>query len=174
MAPGSGGVDLLTHPHIAEVLGGGARPEAPAKAWPIPARIERSPLVAGGGRVLFVGDAARATDPMSGEGIGQALETGVLAAEAVLRAGARVPSAAADRYQRDVRVGIAVDNRLASLLTRALSHRKGVRVALRVAGLTPWTRRNFARWLFEDYPRAVLATPRRWHRHMLSGPGAYR
>jgi hypothetical protein len=40
-------------------------------------------------------------------------------------------------------------------------------------GATGWTRRNFARWLFEDYPRAVLATPRRWHRGMLSGPGAY-
>ena len=33
---------------------------------------------------------------------------------------------------------------------------------------TPWTRRNFARWLFEDYPRAVVATPRRWHRGLFS------
>jgi menaquinone-9 beta-reductase len=49
-----------------------------------------------------------------------------------------------------------------------------VRAGLRLAGATDWTRRNFARWLFEDYPRAVLATPRRWHRGMFSGPGAYR
>ena len=34
-------------------------------------------------RTLFVGDAAAATDPMTGEGIGQALLTGVLAAEAI-------------------------------------------------------------------------------------------
>jgi hypothetical protein len=45
---------------------------------------------------------------------------------------------------------------------------------VRVAGSTAWTRRNFARWLFEDYPRAMLATPHRWHRRMLTGPGAYR
>ena len=41
------------------------------------------------------------------------------------------------------------------------------------AGLTPWTRRNFARWMFEDYPRAVLFTPRRWRRRMFTRPGAY-
>ena len=36
---------------------------------------------------------------------------------------------------------------------------------------TPWTRRNFARWLFEDYPRAVMVTPRRWRRRLFTGPG---
>ena len=56
------------------------------------------------------------------------------------------------------------------LLIRALRHRKGARAALRVAGATAWTRRNFARWLFEDYPRAVVATPRRWHRGIFTGP----
>ncbi|HEX3540887.1 MAG TPA: geranylgeranyl reductase family protein, partial [Acidimicrobiales bacterium] len=62
--------DLLTRPHIATVLGPSAAPEGPAKAWPIPARIGSTQLVAG--RVLFVGDAARATDTLTGEGIGQA------------------------------------------------------------------------------------------------------
>jgi len=28
--------------------------------------------------------------------------------------------------------------------------------------------------MFEDYPRALIATPRRWHRGMFTGPGAYR
>ena len=167
-------IDLLARAHIAEVLGPDARAETPAKAWPIPARVDRSALSAGGGRVMFVGDAARATDPMTGEGIGQALETGMLAAEAMLRSGHDVPALAAERYERAVHRGIAVDNRLAALLSRALSHRKGARAAIRVAGLSPWTRRNFARWLFEDYPRAYLATPRRWRAHSLTGPGAYR
>ncbi|HZN14890.1 MAG TPA: geranylgeranyl reductase family protein [Acidimicrobiales bacterium] len=167
-------IDLQARPHIAQVLGAGAVAEGPAKAWPIPARVDRTTLTAAGGRVLFVGDAARATDPMTGEGIGQALDTGVLAAEAVVHAGHKAPSRAARDYEHAVKRGLAVDNRLADLLTRALKHRKGARTAVRVAGLTPWTRRNFARWLFEDYPRALLATPRRWHRHMLTGPGAYR
>ncbi|MGI8794885.1 MAG: NAD(P)/FAD-dependent oxidoreductase [Acidimicrobiales bacterium] len=166
--------DLLARPHIVEVLGPDAEPEAPHKAWPIPARIGRSSLHDTSGRVLFVGDAARATDPMTGEGIGQALETGVLAAEAVLKGGPGAPGQAAALYDARVRKGMAVDNNLAALLSRALKHRKGARGAIRVAGSTAWTRRNFARWLFEDYPRAVLATPQRWHRHMLSGPGAYR
>ena len=66
------------------------------------------------------------------------------------------------------------DHKMSLFLVRALRHRKGARTAVRVAGATSWTRRNFARWLFEDYPRAVIATPRRWHRGMFSGPGAYR
>jgi hypothetical protein len=49
-----------------------------------------------------------------------------------------------------------------------------VRAAIRFAGVSAYTRRHFGRWLFEDYPRAILVTPRRWHRHMLSGQGAYR
>lgn len=167
-------IDLLDRSHIADVLGPSARPEAPAKAWPIPARVGRTALTAGGGRVLFVGDAARATDPMTGEGIGQALETGTLAAAAIVHAGPKDPARAAARYAHDVRRGLAFDNRLAGLLSRALSHRKGARTAIRVAGLSSWTRRNFARWLFEDYPRAYLATPHRWRSHSLTGPGAFR
>ena len=47
---------------------------------------------------LFVGDAAGATDPMTGEGIGQALLTGILAAEAVAAAGPD-PAAVGRRYR---------------------------------------------------------------------------
>lgn len=166
--------EILSRPHIARLLGPDAEPEAPHKAWPIPARITETALSAAGGRVLFVGDAARATDPMTGEGIGQALETGVLAAQAILAAGSDLPARAAAGYERAVAGSLAVDHRMAAMLSRALRHRKGARIAVRVAGSSEWTRRNFGRWLFEDYPRAVLATPARWHRRMLSGPGAYR
>ena len=167
--------DLLARPHVRAALGGDARPESPHKAWPIPARVQRTALSAAGGRALFVGDAARATDPMTGEGIGQALETGVLAAEAMLGAGALAPERAASAYASVVRAGLAVDNRLAGRLSEmGIAHRKGLRATLRLAGATGWTRRNFARWLFEDYPRAVVATPHRWHRGMFSGAGAFR
>ena len=61
-----------------------AAPESPAPglAHPRPHRRRRAHRR---GRTLFVGDAAAATDPLTGEGIGQALLTGVLAAEAVAR-----------------------------------------------------------------------------------------
>ena len=167
--------ELLARPHIRSVLGEGAEPEAPHKAWPIPARIERTPLVAAGGRALFVGDAARATDPMTGEGIGQALESGILAAEAIITAGAMQPWVAQRRYEGSVRRTLGLDNRLAAFLSaHGVAHRKGIRAAIRLAGATAWTRRSFARWLFEDEPRAALATPARWHRRFLRRPGAYR
>lgn len=165
---------LLARPHIRDVLGETATPEAPHKAWPIPARLPSTPLVAAGGRALFVGDAARAGDPLTGEGIAQALESGTLAAEAILAAGPAHPERATATYQREVGRGLARDLRFAELLARPLAHRRGVGWAMRLVDVSPWTRRHFARWLFEDYPRAVLATPGRWRAGMLSGVGAYR
>jgi geranylgeranyl reductase family protein len=164
--------DLLARPHIAAVLGPDATPEAPHKAWPIPARVDRLPRHAG--RVLFAGDAAAADDLLTGEGIGQALLTGILAAEAILGAGPDRPADATAAYDRAVDHHLVADHRMSALLQRALRHRKGARFALWLTDLTPWTRRNFARWLFEDYPRAVVVTPRRWRRHLFTGPGAFR
>jgi geranylgeranyl reductase family protein len=166
--------ELLHRPHVREVLGEGATPEGPHRAWPIPARVRDVPLTAAGGRALFVGDAACATDPLTGEGIAQAILTGRRAAEAILAGGANGPARVGRRYERAVRRDLFADHHLGQVLSRGLSHRKGARIAIRAAGATPWTRRNFGRWLFEDYPRAVLATPRRWRRGMFTAPGAYR
>jgi menaquinone-9 beta-reductase len=164
--------ELLARPHVQDLLGPAAQPESPHKAWPIPARV--GDLVLADGRVLFVGDAAGATDPMSGEGIGQALATGRWAADALLEAGSDQPSDAATRYEATVRRELAVDHRFAAALGNILASPRAAQLALDTTALTPWTRRNFARWLFEDYPRAILATPGRWHRRMLTGSGAYR
>ncbi len=164
--------ELLRRPAVRQVLGD-ARPEGPHKAWPIPARVRDVALSAAGGRALFVGDAACATDPLTGEGIAQALLTGRAAAEAIVAAGAERPADAAHRYERAVRRELFADHWLGDLLSRGLSHRKGARIAIRAAGLSDWTRRNFARWLFEDYPRAVLGTPRRWRRRLFTAPGAF-
>ena len=51
---------------------------------------------------------------------------------------------------------------------------RATRGALRLAGLNDWTGRNFARWMFEDYPRALLVTPRRWRRGVFHPAPAYR
>jgi len=197
--------DMLERPIMREVLGPDAYPEDRARAWPIPSRFDPTRLTSG--RVLFAGDAAGVVDPMTGEGISQALQTGTLAARRIAeaiapaskdhlpvvspgtRGGPRSPhphsgvapeldamnlDAVASRYRRDVERDLGVDLRFAALLRRALQHRKGARLAIRAAGLTPWTRTSFARWMYEDYPRAILLTPGRWHRHMLTGTGAYR
>jgi geranylgeranyl reductase family protein len=165
--------DVLARPHIRRVIGEAAAPEGPHRAWPIPARIGHTTLTAAGGRVLFAGDAARATDTMTGEGIGQALETGELAAEAIVAAAKLDPAAVAAHYHRALRGGLVADDRLASALSGVLESPCRTRGAIRVAGFTGWSRRHFVRWMFEDYPRAIALTPRRWHRGVLHGAGAF-
>ncbi len=162
--------ELLARPHIAEVLGPDAVPEDRHQAWPIPARA--GDLALSAGRVLWVGDAAAVTDPMTGEGIGQALLTGQFAAQAILD-GTGDPVAVRTAYEHAVAAHLLPDHKMSLLLIRALKHRKGARAAIRVADATPWTRRNFARWLFEDEPRAIAVTPKRWHRRILRRDGAY-
>jgi menaquinone-9 beta-reductase len=163
---------LLARDHIVDALGPEATLTGTHRAWPIPARIDQVALATR--RALFVGDAATASDPMTGEGIGQALESGILAAEAIEAAGGLAPERAVARYRAAVAAGLVPDHRMSMLLQRVLRREWGARAAVRIAGTSPWTRRNFARWLFEDEPRAVLATPARWHRRFLARPGAYR
>ncbi|MGE0881878.1 MAG: geranylgeranyl reductase family protein [Acidimicrobiia bacterium] len=163
--------DLLARPHVREALGPNPVFEGSLKAWPIPARVDRSVLHRG--RVLFVGDAAAATDALTGEGIGQALLTGKLAAEAILGGGAIHPEITGARYDRAVHDEFAADHRMSMVLSRVLHSSLAARGAVRVAGATDWTRRNFGRWLFEDEPRAIIATPRRWHRNFLDRDGAF-
>jgi len=163
--------ELVERPHVREFLGPDAHPESSHRAWPIPARVDDVELT--GRRTLFAGDAAAATDALTGEGIGQALLTGVLAAAAITTRGPEAGAVTA-AYRTAVGRALVADHKMSLLLVRAVRHRKGVRIGLRVAGATGWTRRNFGRWLFEDYPRAIVATPRRWRRGILTGPGAYR
>ena len=163
--------DILQRPHIRNVLGADAVAEAPHKALPIPARLPSTVLT--DRRVIFVGDAARATDPMTGEGIGQALETGMLAARVIAEASLDSPAMATAKYERTLRAGMVKDHQLAGLLSKILATKIGASTSLRICSLSPWTRRNFARWLFEDYPRAVLGTPKRWERGLFHRPGAY-
>jgi menaquinone-9 beta-reductase len=161
--------DLLARPALAAILGPRATPEGSHRAWPIPAAFDADALV--DGRVLYVGDAAGVVDPLTGEGIAQALETGTLAAEAVARGGAH-PTVTA-RYRSSVERAVGRDVRFAANLQRLLRRPLGARAAIRAADLTPWTRRNFARWMFEDYPRAALFTPQRWRPGLFRARGAY-
>ena len=162
---------LVDRPSVKRALGDHAEPEGTHRAWPIPASYDRDRLAHG--RALFVGDAANVVDPMTGEGIAQALETGALAVRAI----AASPDDAervARRYRDDVDRALGADLKFAALLQHILRVPLGARAAIAAAALTPWTRRNFARWMFEDYPRALVLTPRRWKRGAFTGPGAYR
>ena len=159
---------LTQRGHIAEVLGS-HEPDGPTRAWPIPARLGAVELARG--RVLLCGDAAAAADPLTGEGIGQALQMGRMAAGAIARGGP--PHSVTARYVRETQAEFALDHRLARGLSRILSHQRLAELSLGAVDWSGWTRRQFARWMFEDYPRAAVATPRRWHRGMASAQGAY-
>jgi geranylgeranyl reductase family protein len=161
--------ELLTRPSLRAVLGSRAEPEGRSRAWPIPTAYRPDRLV--DGRILFVGDAAAVVDPMTGEGIAQALDTGAFAANAVAAGGDA--AAVAARYRAAVEEALGRDLRFAAFLQRLLRSGFVANGAIRAAGLTPWTRRNFARWMFEDYPRAALFTPDRWRRRLLTPVGAY-
>ncbi len=164
--------DLLTRPHVVDALGEGFELEGRHTAWPIPARVDEISLT--NGRVLFVGDAATATDVMTGEGIGQALLTGRLAAEAIVEGGALQPDHVARAYERHVEHHLFADHRMSKRLGAVLRHERGARGAIRVVEASgEWGRRNFARWMFEDEPRAIATSPSRWHRDVLGRPGAY-
>ena len=162
--------DLLQRPHVREALGPDVVLEGRHTAWPIPARIDEA--VTGVGRVLFVGDAAMATDALTGEGIGQALLTGVEAAVAIVAGGSSLDVRRA--YRRAVDHHLLADHRMSIRLGKVLARRRGARGAIALldhAG--SWSRRMFARWMFEDEPRAILLTPSRWHRRLLRQRGAF-
>ena len=162
--------DLLDRPHIREALGEGFTLVDRHTAWPIPARVGDMPLSAGS--VMFTGDAAAATDVLTGEGIGQALLTGRLAAEAIIAGG--TTSAVTASYEQAVRSELVADHRMSVRLGKVLASPRGAEAALAIVAKSGgWGRRNFARWMFEDEPRAIAVTPRRWHRKMFSRPGAW-
>ena len=163
--------NLLARKHIANALGSEVVMEDRHTAWPIPARVTSAPLSSG--RVLFIGDAACVTDSLTGEGIGQALLSGQLSAQAIVAGIGREASVTRNKYEQLIRQHFFADHRMSMTLGSVLKSSLGARAALRIANLTPWTRRNFVRWMFEDEPRAAIFTPSRWHRNFLRRDGAY-
>lgn len=161
--------DLLTRPHIREALGQDNVPEDRHTAWPIPARIDTA--IRSSGRVLFIGDAVCATDTLTGEGIGQALETGIAAAESIDAGNS--PREVRSHYSRAIDNTLLADHRMSVVLSAVLARPFFARLVLAVVDTNNWTRTNFARWMFEDEPRAIVLTPRRWHRKFFSRSGAY-
>ena len=73
-----------------------------------------------------------ASDVMTGEGIGQALLTGRLAAEAIVAAGDEPPAVARAAYERSVRHHLVADHRMSALLGRVLAHERGARGSMAI------------------------------------------
>jgi menaquinone-9 beta-reductase len=161
--------DVLARPRLRAILGRNAHARDTVRAWPIPTAY--SPARLADGPVLYAGDAAAVVDPLTGEGIAQALETGVAAADAIAAGGDA--DTVVRRYRGTVDRALGRDLRFAHRLQRILATPRGARASIKAADCSEWTRRSFARWLFEGYPRAVVFTPDRWHRRRFTAPGAF-
>lgn len=132
---------LLEAEHVRAFLGGGAAGPSRTVVWPIPTELQRRHLMGGRGRVLFAGDAVGATDPMTGEGIAEALQTGMLAAEALV----------ADRpasYVSSAGRALLWRHRRRQLCSNLLRSRALATAGLAVADQTAWARHQFTRWVF--------------------------
>lgn len=134
---------LLETAAATDLLGANAASTASkTMVWPIPTELERADLLGGEGRVLFAGDAVGATDPMTGEGIAEALQTGTLAAEALI-------SGEPGAYVTTASRALSWRHRRRQLCSNLLRTATLAGAGLTVAGTTGWTRAQFTRWIFE-------------------------
>ena len=155
------------------VLGPDAEPEGRHRAWPIPARVDDMPLTAAAGccssatpRRPPTRSPARASARRCCPAGWPPGRSSPAASTPRPRPAAATSATCAARCVADHRMSVAHDPG-----ARRPRVRPGRPVGSPAA--TDWARRNFARWMFEDEPRAIVATPRRWHRDILGRPGAY-
>ncbi|MCC7077829.1 MAG: NAD(P)/FAD-dependent oxidoreductase [Acidimicrobiia bacterium] len=165
--------DFLHRPDVVERIGDVDPDDRAVRAWAWPIPSDPDLGCVGAGRALLVGDAARVVDPMTGEGIGQALVSARLAAESIAAAHVTDGPAAVTAYRRRLDLHVGRDLRFARFMLGVMKHRRAVEWGFGIAGSTAWTRRNVARWMYEDYPRAYVFTPDRWGRFSMRGRGAY-
>lgn len=149
--------DMKRRDHLQPFLS--QEPVSRLKAWPIPGHVDGVSLSIG--RVLFVGDASAACDPLTGEGIGQALLSGQLAGRAIASHSPSHHERACRAYEERMRSALFTDNRWSRLLMRGLSHRKGARAGVRISGSNPIVGAIIARWMFEEFSRRQILNPAR-------------
>jgi flavin-dependent dehydrogenase len=101
---------------------------------------------AAGDGVLLAGDAAGLAYPESGEGIRPAVESGLLAAEAIVEAAGRYTTDRFERYERELHARFDTPA-AARTLSRLLPHSLGASLAPRLLA-SPWFVRRFVldRW----------------------------
>jgi flavin-dependent dehydrogenase len=111
-----------------------------------PPLTRQAPVRAGiHGRVLRVGDAAGYVEPFTGEGMGWALTSGRLVAEAI--AASSDPAAAAAAWETSHRTAFAAHHRRCLAVAAAVRHPRLVAGVVRLAGLVPATAAGMLPWI---------------------------
>jgi 2-polyprenyl-6-methoxyphenol hydroxylase-like FAD-dependent oxidoreductase len=109
-----------------------------------PPLTRSAPLVAGAsGRILRVGDAAGYVEPFTGEGMGWALTSARILAEAVdAPHGLRAPAGIAARYVAAHRLELQAVHARCRLVARGLRRPAVVATAVTAARAVPWAARR--------------------------------
>ena len=122
-------------------------------SWPIPARLVVDDVATRG--VVYVGDAAGLADPLTGEGIGQALLSARIASLCIEKEVGNL-DAVAERYATSISDRFLADHLLSKNLSQALTHGRAVHAALLGIPRIPGAKSLFAKWMFEEIPRSEL------------------
>jgi flavin-dependent dehydrogenase len=111
-----------------------------------PPLTRQAPVRAGPhGRVLRAGDAAGYVEPFTGEGIGWALTSGRLVAEAI--AASSDPAAAAGAWASGHRAAFTAHHRRCRAVATAVRHPRLVAGVVRLAGLVPAAAAGMLPWI---------------------------
>jgi len=109
--------------------------------------------------VILIGDAAGLAYPQSGEGIRPAIESGLMAASAILSAAGRYTRDQLDPYERQLRKRFGV-SRLASLLSHVVPYNVALGLAPRLLE-APWFVRRVLlhRWFLHAHEPGIALAP---------------
>ncbi len=159
---------VTTNPFVKALFGGRMQRTSSLRGAIIPFRRLRTPLVRG--RMLFVGDAAGLADPLTGEGIGNALLSGWLAGVSVKEAlrNGRIDPKALCAYRGHVQRHLQTELFCGNVLQRFLLNPKVVRserlldAFIHKASQNPKMARAMARLIIGDLPRNVVLKAEVW------------
>ena len=145
-----------------------AEPVGSVKGWGLPLGSKPRPMVGNGW--MLVGDAASLIDPFTGEGIGNAMVSGEIAARQVADAivARRFDEAFLAAYQRDVRSYLGNELRVSHALQRLSGIRALIGFVIRKAATTPQTAAAISCMFDDEHERRKLLRPSFYFRLLTS------
>jgi geranylgeranyl reductase family protein len=160
--------DLINRPHLSHLFTGTPLPppQGRLKSWPIPAHIHTAMLHYD--NVLFAGDAAGASDSLTGEGIAQALLTGRLAASAITNTYST--QELTETYENTVAEHLFSQRLWSTVLTKILSNHHMVDLSVWAPKQSRFIGTILARCMYDEFHRIQIINPKITLR---ARPGAY-
>lgn len=136
-----------------------ATPVGSVKGWGLPLGSRPRPMVGNGW--MLVGDAASLIDPFTGEGIGNAMVSGEIAARYTIEASAqrRFDAAFLAGYERDVRSYLGNELRISHALQRLSGIRSLIGFVIRKAATSPQTAAAISCMFDDEQERRKLLRP---------------